>query len=227
MMGGPRRTSPATSGSPLRVGVGYDPQKVVGDSENAQQVQLQDGSLARYPVWLACSTQTSTQARRHSDLLPPVHRGGKSLAKPGRMSPSRPSCRVRKGGRDRCRDAPVCPADQISRQLDLGQEDHRGLVTGKFTTAFPTTRRRSRNPRPHPTMIVVADTDWLFDDYSVQKVNFLGQTAAKPINDNLAFAANSLDFLSGSSDLISIRGKGNSLRPFIVVERMEARQREV
>ena len=66
---------------------------------------------------------------------------------------------------------------------------------------------------------MVADTDWLFDDYSVRKFNFMGQTAAEPINDNLAFAANSLDFLAGSRDLISIRGKGNSVRPFTVVRR--------
>jgi ABC-type uncharacterized transport system involved in gliding motility auxiliary subunit len=52
-------------------------------------------------------------------------------------------------------------------------------------------------------------------------MNFFGQTAAEPINDNLALAANSLEFLSGSSDLISIRGKGNSLRPFEVVRAME------
>ena len=50
----------------------------------------------------------------------------------------------------------------------------------------------------------------------------MGQAAAKPFNDNLAFAANSLDFLSGSRDLISIRGKGNSVRPFAVVKKMEA-----
>ena len=50
----------------------------------------------------------------------------------------------------------------------------------------------------------------------------MGQAAAEPVNDNLAFAANSLDFLAGSRDLISIRGKGNSVRPFTVVNRMEA-----
>jgi len=68
----------------------------------------------------------------------------------------------------------------------------------------------------------VADTDWLFDDYSVRKFNFMGQVAAEPFNDNLSFAANSLDFLAGSRDLISIRGKGNSVRPFTVVKKMEA-----
>jgi ABC-type uncharacterized transport system involved in gliding motility auxiliary subunit len=50
----------------------------------------------------------------------------------------------------------------------------------------------------------------------------MGRTAAEPINDNLSLAANSLDFLAGSRDLISIRGKGNSVRPFTVVRRMEA-----
>ena len=50
----------------------------------------------------------------------------------------------------------------------------------------------------------------------------LGTSAAEPLNDNLSFAANSLDFLSGSQDLISIRGKGDSIRPFTVVRDMEA-----
>ena len=54
----------------------------------------------------------------------------------------------------------------------------------------------------------------------------LGQTAAEPLNDNLSFAANSLDFLSGSQDLISIRGKGNSMRPFTVVNEMTAKANE-
>jgi len=71
------------------------------------------------------------------------------------------------------------------------------------------------------TLLLIADTDWLFDDYSVRKLNFLGTSAAEPINDNLDFAGNALEFLSGSQDLISIRGKGISLRPFKVVEEME------
>ena len=71
------------------------------------------------------------------------------------------------------------------------------------------------------TLLLIADSDWLFDDYSVRKLNFLGTAAYEPINDNLAFAGNTLDFLSGSQDLISIRGKGTSLRPFKVVHEME------
>jgi ABC-type uncharacterized transport system involved in gliding motility auxiliary subunit len=72
-------------------------------------------------------------------------------------------------------------------------------------------------------LLLIADTDWLLDDYSVRKMNFLGTTAAEPLNDNLDFASNALEFLSGSPDLISIRGKGTSLRPFKVVHDMEVK----
>ena len=71
------------------------------------------------------------------------------------------------------------------------------------------------------TLFVVADTDWLFDDYSVRKFNFFGQVAAEPYNDNLSLASNLVELLGGSQDLISIRGKGTSIRPFTVVKRME------
>jgi ABC-type uncharacterized transport system involved in gliding motility auxiliary subunit len=76
------------------------------------------------------------------------------------------------------------------------------------------------------TLLLIADTDWLFDDYSVRKLNFLGTTAAEPLNDNLDFASNAVDFLAGSQDLISIRGKGTSLRPFKVVHEMEVRAQQ-
>jgi ABC-type uncharacterized transport system involved in gliding motility auxiliary subunit len=64
------------------------------------------------------------------------------------------------------------------------------------------------------------------DEYSVRKFNYMGQSAATPINDNLALAANCLDYLAGSHDLVSIRGKGASVRPFTVVRKMEARAAE-
>ncbi|HTL66643.1 MAG TPA: Gldg family protein [Lacunisphaera sp.] len=72
------------------------------------------------------------------------------------------------------------------------------------------------------TLIIVADSDWLMDDYSVRRMSFLGMQSAEPLNDNLAFASNAIEFLSGSQDLISIRGKASSDRPFTVVRRMEA-----
>ncbi|ACB77458.1 Gldg family protein [Opitutus terrae] len=89
---------------------------------------------------------------------------------------------------------------------------------GPGSTSPATTLKESKGTS---TLLVVTDTDWLFDDYSVRKFNFFGQTAAEPFNDNLAFGANAVDFLAGSQDLVSIRGKGSSIRPFTVVRQME------
>jgi len=130
------------------------------------------------------------------------------------------------------------------------------LVQGKFKSAFPdgppadekpadtaakdkksdTASGETQNSKPRTqnlkassaqsTLLLIADTDWLFDDYSVRKYNFLGVAAAEPLNDNLDFASNALEFLSGSRDLISIRGKGTSLRPFKVVHDMEVKAQQ-
>jgi ABC-type uncharacterized transport system involved in gliding motility auxiliary subunit len=143
------------------------------------------------------------------------------------------------------------PDDIARQIKASGKKTLAALVTGTFKTAFPegapkdeaasddehdheeeavagvadpgpgsatpaTTLREGRG-----TLIIVADTDWLLDDYSVRRLNFLGVQAAEPINDNLAFGSNSLEFLAGSQDLISIRGKGSSLRPFTVVRSLE------
>ena len=70
-------------------------------------------------------------------------------------------------------------------------------------------------------ILLFADTDWLQDRYSVRRLNFLGMDAIQPLNDNLNLLGNAVEFMSGSRDLISIRGKGNSLRPFLVVDRIE------
>jgi ABC-type uncharacterized transport system involved in gliding motility auxiliary subunit len=43
----------------------------------------------------------------------------------------------------------------------------------------------------------------------------------QPLNDNLNLLTNTIEFMSGSQDLISIRPRGNSIRPFKVVDEIE------
>ncbi|EIP97041.1 ABC-type uncharacterized transport system involved in gliding motility, auxiliary component [Opitutaceae bacterium TAV1] len=71
------------------------------------------------------------------------------------------------------------------------------------------------------TVILVADTDWLFDDFSIRRSNFLGTDVAEPLNDNLALGSNIVDAIAGAPDLISLRGKTNVDRPFTVVRDMQ------
>lgn len=67
-------------------------------------------------------------------------------------------------------------------------------------------------------LVVVADSDMLFDGFWVQARHFYGERVARPFADNGNFTVNALDVLSGSDDLISIRGQGSYARPFRVVE---------
>jgi ABC-type uncharacterized transport system involved in gliding motility auxiliary subunit len=69
-------------------------------------------------------------------------------------------------------------------------------------------------------VVLVADADLLDDRFWVQTQQVLGQTVAIPTADNGAFVMNAVENLSGSAALISLRSRGTSARPFVVVDRL-------
>jgi ABC-type uncharacterized transport system involved in gliding motility auxiliary subunit len=247
MMGGPQPN--VSSDLPLLGGWGiaFDPNMVVGDLTNAETVELHDQSHLRYPVWIDLTADNfNSKALPTAQLETALFiEPGSVKLKPGSDLTFTPLIETS----DQAGEIPAAALqfaqpEEVAKQIKAsGKRTIAALVTGKFKTAFPdgapkdaeaADSKDAKSPPKPPTpeflkesksssiLIVVADTDWLFDDYCVQKGEFMGQTVAKPFNDNLAFAGNSLDFLSGSRDLISIRGKGNSVRPFTVVKKMEA-----
>ena len=68
--------------------------------------------------------------------------------------------------------------------------------------------------------IVVADTDILADMFWTRKQSFFGVNIPQTIADNGKFVVNSLENLSGNTDLISLRSRGEYERPFVVVEKI-------
>jgi ABC-type uncharacterized transport system involved in gliding motility auxiliary subunit len=76
-------------------------------------------------------------------------------------------------------------------------------------------------------VIVVADADLLADRYWVSREQLFGQTLAVVRAGNGDFVLGALDNLSGSNDLISIRSRAATRRPFKVMEelRRDAEQR--
>jgi ABC-type uncharacterized transport system involved in gliding motility auxiliary subunit len=236
-------------------GIAYNSQKVVGDNQLATQLQTQNGGVARDPVWLSL-TQPNFNAKSlptaQLNSMMVVESGSIALA-PGSNLTLTPLLETTpKAGTLDSAGLQFAQPDDIARQIkSSGKQTIAALITGKFKSAFPSgapkdepapdaDKKDAPKPAAAPapatpalkessgvsTLLLVADTDWLLDDYSIRKFQMLGQTAAEPLNDNLSFAANSVDFLSGSQDLISIRGKGSSLRPFLVVKRMETEASE-
>ncbi|MCB0323904.1 MAG: Gldg family protein, partial [Bdellovibrionales bacterium] len=75
-------------------------------------------------------------------------------------------------------------------------------------------------------VVVVADVDFLADSYSAQAQNLFGARLVTLLNDNLIFAVNTAENLTGSDDLISLRSRGQFSRPFTTVQAVEAQAQE-
>lgn len=71
------------------------------------------------------------------------------------------------------------------------------------------------------TVIVVADTDILEDRFWVEVQDFFGQRVEVPVANNGDFVTNAVDMLAGGNDLISLRSRGTSARPFELVDSIQ------
>ena len=76
----------------------------------------------------------------------------------------------------------------------------------------------SREPA---NIIVIADTDLLEDRFWAQVQDFFGQRVAVPIANNGDFITNAVDNLLGSNALIGLRSRGQSARPFVLVQEIQ------
>ena len=101
-------------------------------------------------------------------------------------------------------------------------------VSGDVKSAFPdgidgveVEQRLTESTEP-VNIIIVADTDMLRDMFWVSFQDFYGKRAAMPSADNDTFVINALDNLSGSNDLINLRSRGRSVRPFVKVADLRA-----
>jgi ABC-type uncharacterized transport system involved in gliding motility auxiliary subunit len=109
-------------------------------------------------------------------------------------------------------------------------------VTGPVKSAFagppPAPARKEgeaeeKKPEPLPAhiaqadnanIIVIADADMLDDRFWVQEQNMMGGRVLVPMADNGTLLVNAVDNMSGSNDLIALRSRGRSQRPFDRIE---------
>jgi len=133
--------------------------------------------------------------------------------------------------------------ERLRQKFIAGTEAvHMGYaVTGPFRTAFPngidvSTQETDPND-PNETItvtkhvdglteaaeecavVVFSDVDFISDQLAYQN-SFFGSVV---VGDNSSLMLNTIEDLCGSSDLISIRSRGNYQRPFTVVDEIEKR----
>jgi ABC-type uncharacterized transport system involved in gliding motility auxiliary subunit len=115
-------------------------------------------------------------------------------------------------------------------------------LTGKFKTAFPDGKPRDASdgtnlpPAGAPSLkesaqdtavVLVGSSDMFADEFSLQQERGLfGGVFKQPCNGNLNLAQSLVDNFAGDSDLISVRSRATTSRPFTRIEAMEAKAEE-
>ncbi|MCK5804308.1 MAG: Gldg family protein, partial [Lentisphaeria bacterium] len=135
--------------------------------------------------------------------------------------------------------------DRILNDFKPGEKELALAVrlTGKFSTAFPEGKPSDDKDEDDGkekedgdkddasnyltegdkgAVILVGDSDMIFDNFCVQVQNFFGQKIVQAVNDNLSFALNLVEQLSGDTRLISIRSRGTISRPLEEVHKRRA-----
>jgi ABC-type uncharacterized transport system involved in gliding motility auxiliary subunit len=115
-------------------------------------------------------------------------------------------------------------------------------LTGKFKTAFPDGKPEAaksdekkdekkpgdkaadtlKETKTDNAVLLIGDSDWLADQFSVQIQNFFGQKIIQPRNGNLPLTQNIIEQFVGDQNLIGVRSRGTLNRPFTVVQDMQA-----
>ena len=208
-------------------GIDYDPGKVVLDAANALPVQTQPNAPpTRHLAILGLGKDSLSQEEIPTAQLETINFSTTGQFRLAEGSALKLIPFVQSSG-----DAMLYDAEQLKFMPDPEQLYERfaatkehyviaGRLEGKLKTAFA-----SRNGEKHLTeskdvanIVLVADTDVLSDRLWVQVQNFFGQKLMNSFANNGDLIINIVDNLAGSADLIGIRGRAASARPFTTVE---------
>ncbi|HTW33088.1 MAG TPA: Gldg family protein [Rhizomicrobium sp.] len=223
-------------------GIAYNPTKVVADKELAQSVQVSAdprNPVAAYPVWLKLGAQNFAGKDQVTANLQALN-----LASVGALSPMKGATTTFLPLIWSSKEASLLDAAEVknaTQPQDLINEVEptgknyviAARISGPVKTSFPSgaplspadlakAPRQIMASKGPINVIVMADTDIFDDRFWVRVENLYGKRLAAPFADNAAFVLNSVENLTGSDDLISLRTRATNSRPFVVVQKLQA-----
>jgi ABC-type uncharacterized transport system involved in gliding motility auxiliary subunit len=236
-------------------GVEFNTGNITADLNLATQLNMGRSGLVNHPLWLnlkaGCFSNDSVASAKLQNMLLPVAGSIKKSEKSEYEFID--LLNTTKSGNQLSRFKMMTSPDEIARGLSNEGEKKTlaAIVRGKFNSAFKeppmpeaqkdeteqdkkaretTFANLKKNhvavANKEAAVMIIADADFLQNDYSVRAMNFFGSTLLQPINDNLAFIANCADLLAGSADLIAVRSRNMANRTFTKVEEIERAAQE-
>jgi ABC-2 type transport system permease protein len=220
-----------------KYGVKYLGESVVGDAQLASVVSDQQQGRMSFPYWMRVTKQGLSKSHPATADLNEVF-----MVEPGALellagaNGTALITTTENSGASARKDFVNKTPRNLAQAFET--DDHRrtiaAVLNGPYDSAF-VSPPEGANPAGHlkrtrgsaGPIFVIADVDWLFDPFSLQQSNVGGQVVVRPLNDNLAFLLNIIEYASGEQALIAIRSRGKIKRPFIrVAELFQTAERE-
>jgi len=223
-------------------GIDYDPQQVIGDWQHALTVSMRAGEAPSPHIAvlaLGADSMAQDDVITHGLQTVNVMTAGTLAAREGSALEFEPLLLTS------TQSAPI-PASRLSFMADPASlldgfkpTDRKytiaARVHGKLKSAYPNGPPAGDGAAPagglkeskgDADLVVVADTDILSDMLWVRRQDLFGQPFAVAWANNGDLLANALDNLTGSQDLISVRGRQSFFRPFTRVDELRRRADE-
>jgi ABC-type uncharacterized transport system involved in gliding motility auxiliary subunit len=231
-------------------GITMDAGQAIADYNYATRLRAQDNQVETNPMWLstqpgAFNTDNLITANLESMLLPVAGAIEVLPDSPVAIEPlilSSPNNQMVDAA-SHMMDVEILRRDFSPSGVVRNLAVH---LSGRFPTAFPegrpvvdsaagptdseTDAAESDRPLKEGTaasvIVVVADSDLLYDGYYLSQQNLLGYTISNIFNDNLNFLLNACEMLTGNPALIGIRSRGTVERPFTRVQALELKAQD-
>ena len=213
-------------------GVKFDTSKVTGDLEAATKLNNGQGGVDDNPAFLSLTQANMDQGdllvSRLTQVMFPFA-GAFVFEKKGMDLTFTPVITTSKEN--------ACSVDKMSVQCGGGMKDmipdgHARVLaarlSGTFKTAFPkgpdgTNDVSKALAEGKGTVLLFADSDFLADDFCVRMMKTPFGSIPQLINDNLTLFSNVIEQFAGREELIGVRSRGTTDRPFTVVNELEAK----
>jgi ABC-type uncharacterized transport system involved in gliding motility auxiliary subunit len=217
-------------------GVDFKPDQVVVDLERGLAVQLREGEPPTQHIAILGFDAQSVSKDIITGRLDNL-----TMATAGSLKPVAGSKLAFEPLITTSKEAGTLPASRFTMMSDpnslrdgfkpTGPQVVAARITGNAASAYPEGPPPGVSPPAGAlkasakplNVVVIADSDLLQDFMWVEARNVFGQTVYQPRANNGELVWNAIDNLSGSADLISIRGRSAYTRPF---DRVDALRRE-
>jgi ABC-type uncharacterized transport system involved in gliding motility auxiliary subunit len=236
-MGGPQ-SGPSTLGKLFDAwGVSFITDKVVADLSCSTKLNTRNGGAEDNPAFLSLTAKNMVKSDLLTSQLTQVMLpfcGSFTFSATNGLS----FTPVMVSSQDN-----ACLVDQMNAQMGISamrpQLTPDGVervlaarLSGAFKTAFPKGPAKAEgdtNATPavvasgKSTVMLFGDSDFIADNFCAQTVNTLFGPMVQPINDNLSLFSNTIEQFAGREELIGVRSRGPSNRPFTKVDALEAK----